>query len=696
MAVTRRVTATQTKGEFYVKRSSEFVITRRQIATVLLILGLVLAAVLALPRLVASQKTAAEALQEQSGVRVIPATSSFTVDGIQVAYSVQPDSNQSDLTDLQFTVTDTSTGKLAETINPPAIWISSIKSSGNGNGQAKEILSCDDRIRLYLQGTLDFRPDVDMTSYYILALNEDASISVINPAGGVSGISQLYTMIVLESNGEDWALSANGDRLFVSMPQAGKVAVIDTGSFKVIKNIEVGNNPTRLALQPDGRYLWVSNEADGLTPGGMAIIDTAALTMNTRLSTGLGQQSITFYGDGVHKHEENGQLVEKSGIAFLTSSQSQKVTVVETHNFTTVAEVPVNIHPTSLSFASASNTVYAASETENTVVAINAVDYTVSANVETGQDNRALLFDPEGRWGFALSANQNQVVVVDASNHQVAATVAVKGQPDKVSFTHTYGYIHLSDSAEVAIFDLAQLKNGQSLSPVHVIGGRTAPQDARAKLTIADAIVPIHEHGNHVLIANPGDQSIYYYMEGMNAPMSAYQNYGRSPRAVQIVSRALTVEEPGVFQGKFKLPSHGTYEVAFLLDSPRVVQCFTIATQDANLNAEEAAALEIRFVSGKLKAASGENLPVRFTLTDPATGQPVIGLQDVAVMAVTASGLNQEQFSVTPLGNGQYETNLNLANPGVYNVYFSVPSYQIDFTDLPHINVEITAAGNQP
>ena len=53
------------------------------------------------------------------------------------------------------------------------------------------------------------RPEVDLNVYYVLALNEDATISVVDPLFGY-GSSKLLTMVFLHSPGEDWALSADG------------------------------------------------------------------------------------------------------------------------------------------------------------------------------------------------------------------------------------------------------------------------------------------------------------------------------------------------------------------------------------------------------------------------------------------------------------------------------------------------------
>src|SRR6185436_9098534 len=105
-------------------------------------------------------------------------------------------------------------------------------------------------------------------------------------------------------------------------------------------------------------------------------------------------------------------------------------------------------------------------------------------------------------------------------------------------------------------------------------GGQTAPADADIDASVADVMVPAPE-GSSVLLANPADGVIYYYSEGMAAPMGSFQNYRRKPRGVMVVDRSLRETTSGVYTTTTKLPKSGIYDVAFLLDSPRLTHCFS-------------------------------------------------------------------------------------------------------------------------
>jgi hypothetical protein len=77
-----------------------------------------------------------------------------------------------------------------------------------------------------------------------------------------------------------------------------------------------------------------------------------------------------------------------------------------------------------------------------------------------------------------------------------------------------------------------------------------------------------------MLVANVADKQIYYYTEGMAAPMGNFENYKREPRAVLVADRSMREVKTGTYETVTRLPRDGAYDVAFLLDSPRIMHCF--------------------------------------------------------------------------------------------------------------------------
>ncbi|HEU4390707.1 MAG TPA: hypothetical protein VFV34_23080, partial [Blastocatellia bacterium] len=153
----------------------------------------------------------------------------------------------------------------------PAAWIDANRAPESTDPEA-----CKKKIQNYLGGGILARPDIDLNVYYVLSLNNDATITVVDPLFGYGG-TKLLALVQLKSPGEDWALTSDQSRLFVSMPDSGQVAVVDTVSWKVIANIDVGPGPGRAALQPDGAYLWVATSESGNS--GVTVVNTRTLAV---------------------------------------------------------------------------------------------------------------------------------------------------------------------------------------------------------------------------------------------------------------------------------------------------------------------------------------------------------------------------------------------------------------------------------
>src|SRR5262249_56098801 len=96
----------------------------------------------------------------------------------------------------------------------------------------------------------------------------------------------MVTLLGLNSPGEDWVMGRDGRSLFVALVASNEIAVIDTATWKVATNIQVGRNPVRLALQSDGRYLWVGHD------GGVSVIDAERRAVVQDITTGAGRHHV--------------------------------------------------------------------------------------------------------------------------------------------------------------------------------------------------------------------------------------------------------------------------------------------------------------------------------------------------------------------------------------------------------------------
>src|SRR5215203_1759612 len=192
--------------------------------------------------------------------KTAPSPQSVNAQGISIQFSVAPRSRRVTAPGLMageegqvgFKISGTNGSAPLSNLRPVA-WID--QRPGKDPSDAKE---CREKVQAFLQASFAKRPTLDLNAYFILTLNDEPNISVLDPLSGFGG-SKLYNLIPLAASGEDWVMSTDQTRLYVSMPSVNQVAVIDIPTWKPIANIDAGMNPTRVALQHDGRYLWVGN-----------------------------------------------------------------------------------------------------------------------------------------------------------------------------------------------------------------------------------------------------------------------------------------------------------------------------------------------------------------------------------------------------------------------------------------------------
>ncbi|HEV3469619.1 MAG TPA: cytochrome D1 domain-containing protein [Pyrinomonadaceae bacterium] len=599
-------------------------------------------------------------------------------EGIKVEFTVEPVEKAGALTAgrdavVRFRVSDTATKTPLGGVRPAA-WMTLRE------GAAADQAQCRERVQGFMQGSLRARPDVDLNTYYILTLNQEPNVSVIDPLLGFGG-SKLVTLVLLRSPGADWALTSDRARLFVSMPAVNQVAVVDTATWKVVSNIDAGTRPTRVRLQPDEKYLWVGNDREGEGgQGGVTVIDAAALKVAATIPTGAGEHEVAFSDD--------------NKFAYVTNSDAATLSVVDVARLAKVKDVKAGVHPVSVAYSGLSRVAYVASE-GGQITAVGGPSHEPLATLSAKPGLKSVRFAPGGRYGFAPNAAESVVYVFDASTNRPLHSIAVGKGADQVAFTDNFAYVRSAGTEEVSAIRLSTI--GKEPDVVKFPGGGVAPNAEPAYAAPSDAIVPAPE-GGAVLVANPGDKQIYYYSEGMAAPMGNFQNYRRVPRAVRVVDRSLREESRGVYATNVKLPKGGKYDVAFLLDSPRIIHCFEAeATPDPSAREEKRASLHVEYLNGSRNIRVGEPFKLRFKLLDPKAGTPVDGLTDVRVLFFLAPGIWQQRDFAQPAGGGVYELTLTAPESGVYMVFVESPSRGVGFRQLPYLTLDAaaTAEGNR-
>jgi YVTN family beta-propeller protein len=570
---------------------------------------------------------------------------------------------EGELAELTFRITDNTTGVPIPSLSPAA-WLDKAEDPGAGGSLMK--LSCQDKIKNFLGGTLGFTPLLDLSSYFVLGMNNDSTISVYDPVRGVSGITQLYTMVYLKRPGEDWAFDRDGKFLYVTMPKADAVSVVDLETFKIVRDVPVGDNPVRVASQPDGRYVWVALDAPKGKPGALVAIDPEKKEVAGRVPLGSGHHEIAFSDDSL--------------VAFVTNEADGTLDVVDLQKKEKVRTLPVGGAAGGVSYSTQGKAAYAASGATGEVAVVDAKGREATSRIRLDPGISAVRFEPQGRYGFVINPALSKAYVLDAATNRVIHTVNTGEGPDQITFTKDFAYIRSRKTTWVSTVSLAALGKEDTLPVVNVQIGARPPADSPYR-SVADAVYPAYLQG-HTLIANPADAMLYYYMEGMNASMGGFKSVGgHVPRAVRLVDRTLKEREKGVYSSTIRIPVSGTIQLALFVNSPRVAHCFEFESA-ANPLFEKGKRPRIEYLLKDRNVVPGEPVPLRFRLFIAGTNTPVQDLKDVTVRALHSTGMPTYAFPAVHKGDGVYEATLSLKQPGFYRLLTSSAKGGIRAGDL--------------
>jgi DNA-binding beta-propeller fold protein YncE len=530
----------------------------------------------------------------------------------------------------------------------PLVWMDRLPSEemdlAAGDG------GCQDKVEGYLSGTLTARPTLDLNSFFILALNNDPSISVIDPTVDVGGMTQLFALIQLAQPGEDWAMSADQEELWVTVPGTNQVAIAELDGFSLAQHLDGGPNPQRIAFQPDQRYLWVGNDAEEANESGVTVIDPQSRKIVAQIVTGAGHHELAFSADSRYAYVTNSEDGRLSVV------DTEALEVVDTEALEVVEEVRTGPEPVAVAVSEGDGAVYVADRRNGQILVLDGQSFEQIAELEGDRGLGALAIAPGGRWGFATNPEAGQVILFDAGSKAVTHVAEIDGAPDQISFSQEMAYIRAREAAQIIAIPLAEI-------------------DPAAALAVN--MVPVGEQA-------PG------FFPSMSASGS-FQGHTLFPRAAQVVDRSLREEAPGVYAGRVRIPEEGDYLVAMMLSDPLLVHCFEFTAKPNEALQATVNLPELVYLNDDLNPVAGQPFDLQIQLIDPESGQGIDGLTDVFILANQVGGNWNTRTTATSVGDGIYEVQLTMPRAGLYTAFFAVPSIGLNVDQLPGLNLEVEA-----
>ena len=127
--------------------------------------------------------------------------------------------------------------------------------------------------------------------------------------------------------------------------------------------------------------------------------------------------------------------------------------------------------------------------------------------------------------------------------------------------------------------------------------------------------------------------------------------------------------------------------MAFLLDSPVLLNCFSMVATPNPMFEKTFDPLAIEYLAKNRRVKVGETMQFRLRLTNPKTQAPVSELKDVTVLYYPASGKRRDRVTARSVGDGIYEADLKIRFPEAYYVFVASASQKMDHGKLRYFSL---------
>ncbi len=514
------------------------------------------------------------------------------------------------------------------------------------NGQVASELPCAARVGLYAQGRVTHRADADLNASRLMVMSRSGTISVIDPQVDFT-ITQMQTVIQLPGVPADWALSEDRKSLFVSLPMASAVAVIDTSAFSVAALIELdkGSLPTTLLPLSGGGLAVALSGQDAVT-----ILHPQGAERSDPVETGGGRVALA---------------EDRAGTVFALSETGRlsSLSASDGHLLST-ADLPPG--EPSLAMSPWNRALYAVTSGADKIGVYSARDLAPRTTIAAGRGIYRLAMTPGGRSLLAVKRAESRLLLIDGQTNLVRDEIPTVREPVEIAFSDDYAYVRGLAADHFALLERNALEKGQ-LDPV-AIQSATRPLQPREALASARLIVP---YPGGAMIGNADERIAYYYMEGMNAPMGTVQLYGPDVQGILTLDRGFREIGPGVYQSLTRLRKGGSYTVAMAIGDEGAPVCFETSVASV-AGAEEdhpAAAISVALeTDAPIPARVKSALVLKLTAEGPMTSPDRIRL-----VAFSPSGRWQARQWAVGLGDGRYAADWEFPRSGRYGISIELP-----------------------
>ncbi|MEU4695103.1 beta-propeller fold lactonase family protein [Actinoplanes sp. NPDC023714] len=216
------------------------------------------------------------------------------------------------------------------------------------------------------------------------------------------------------------AVSQDGSRVYASMFEndftGNGLAVIDTGSRKLVKAIRTGPRPFEPAVGPDGD-VWVPIHNGAR----VEIYDDQSLTESGRISVPPNPHWVTFSPDGT--------------VAYTANHESAQVSVIDTADRLVQRNVKVAKTPHAIALTPDGKKLIVTNYDLDKVQIFDTATMRQIKQISVGREPQAVMTSTDGKHAYVVNEGSDNLSVIDLDEAKVVSTVKVGDSPRVVAIS---------------------------------------------------------------------------------------------------------------------------------------------------------------------------------------------------------------------------------------------------------------------
>ncbi len=215
------------------------------------------------------------------------------------------------------------------------------------------------------------------------------------------------------SDPEQFAISADAKRIYVSNEDAAGVSIVDVDAAKLLKTLPTGEEPEGVTISPDGKFVYVTSEDEGT----VSVVDTAKEKAIKKIKVGRRPRSVAFLPDGSR--------------AFVTNENDASLSVLDARKHAALKPIALEagLKPMGLVITKKGDRLFVSTGRGKKVVVIDTATEKVLSSFEVGMRPWGIALSPDEKWLFTANGPSNDISVIDVATEKIVRKIATGERP---------------------------------------------------------------------------------------------------------------------------------------------------------------------------------------------------------------------------------------------------------------------------